>query len=649
MPSRPVPTPEISPRFDRRWMVVVGLFALAIVPMLTGALHRAQQPWAPESDEATIAVRSRDVLTGNAPSVGMMSAGNEGLDDPRLHHPGPVQFYYLAPFSVGSSPVGPQLVAAVGAMVLAAAAMVAGLAGLGGPRLAAAGTVALALILWGLGTDPVGSVWNPYFVILPYAAFLALAILTCARGPRWLLLTLALASVVVQGHLAYIGLVGLTAGWAFGVALVREGRQRGVRTAARLAAAGVAVLVLLWAPPLYQELTGEPGNLSQIVRLALQGDGETVGADGLGELARVVGLPGVGLQPSDDHVRVLPPLDGGRALVASLPFLAAAGLALAAHRRGDRTALLAVLTVGVILTGAAFTAMRLPRTDGLVYQYYALWLWPTAAIGWLVLAWAAARVAGVGPWLRSRLPGPSGPLGAIVATAMAVLVVAIGLLSRPGAWEPWVANRIVARSVVPSGVEALLDRDPGSGDGELATVLVRMSGPTPFLSTASALMAELEYRGIEVVMDPNLELAGWPWGEHRRHRAQAIDAEIWVVSGTPAGVPDGAELLASAPVLGPRHLELLTEIEDDLGQILARDGFRPGPDPPATDQDRALVDAAGADPHAALADGTLAALVARGMASAPGGDLHALHTHQRLAMMAAEGDLRVYLVDQQRS
>ena len=51
---------------------------------------------------------------------------------------------------------------------------------LGGPWLAGAGLVAAGLALWGLGGDVPASVWNPFIVALPFAAFLALAVATVA-------------------------------------------------------------------------------------------------------------------------------------------------------------------------------------------------------------------------------------------------------------------------------------------------------------------------------------------------------------------------------------------------------------------------------------------------------------------------------------
>jgi hypothetical protein len=638
MPAASPPDPaRAGPRWIR-WSIGLLLLAVVAAPVLSAGWSRERERWYPEGDDATIVLLSLDTFSAHPPLLGMISTGGAELDDPELHHPGPLEQYLLSPFAVaGEAPVPGVTVATVAVNVAALAGLAWALRRLGGAWLAGAGLVAAGFALWGLGGDVPASVWNPFIVALPFAAFLALAVTAVASRPMLLPWTLAVGSFVMQTHLSYVGMVGLLSVWTVGAVGWRTTRDPTLRPArARLATWSAGVVAVLWAAPVWQQLTGQPGNLSQIVRAALGPGGRTAGASALGELGRVVGVPVAGLRPRPDIVRVLPDLDTISALALALPWAVAALLGWAAHRRGDHRVVRALATVAVALLAAAFTATRIPLSDGVLYQYYSLWMWPLGALTWLLLGWAAARTlraarAGrrtVDP-RRLRATALAG-VGGLVSLALVV-----SLLPRPGAWEPWAAYRRIAGEVVPTSLEALPDDDP---------VIVRFRGGTAYLSTGSALVLGVEAAGHDALVDPGVPTEVFPWTERRRADRDTPGAALWVVSGAdPADLPASARLLVEAPTLTDAERETFERNLAELTRALERDGLVVGPRPPTTEADRSRLAEAQRDPVAALEAGLVAQLAAQGAVAPPGGDLHRVVTTARMGALAAEGTVRVYL------
>ncbi|MBX3284261.1 MAG: hypothetical protein KF703_02870 [Actinobacteria bacterium] len=622
-----------------RAAIGAALLLLVAAPIVAAGWSRERQHWYPEGDDATIVLLSRDTFSSHPPLLGMISTGGASLDDPELHHPGPLELYLLSPFAhVGRQPVPGVTVAAVAVGVVALGALGWALLRLGGPGLAGAGLVAAGLVLWGLGGDVPASVWNPFVVAVPFAAFLALAVATAGRRPGLLPWMLAAASFVMQTHLSYVGQVGLVSAWVLAVVAWRLRRDPELGPdRARLAAWSVGVVAVLWAPPLWQQVTGSPGNLGQILRSATGPGGEVAGTSALGELGRVVGVPVLGLRPRPDIVRVLPDLDVWSAAALALPWVALLGLAWWAHRRGDRTAVRALATLGVVLLGAAITATRIPLSDGVLYQYYALWMWPVGALTWVLLGWAAVRGLVDGRAASALTPTRPELVRAGVAV-VALLAVVVSVLPRPGAWAPWAAYRRIAGQVVDPAVEAL----PASGP-----VTVRFRGGTAYLSTGSALVLGVEAAGHPALVDPGVPTEVFPWTERRRaaQAGPATGAELWVVSGAdPADLPAGARRLVEVPTLTDAEQRAYERDRARLVDALAENGLADGPRHPAGSAERAQLARAHADPAAALDQGLVAQLAAQGLVHPPGGDLHRVFTTARMGALAAEGTVRVYLV-----
>jgi hypothetical protein len=138
---------------------------------------------------------------------------------------------------------------------------VCALAHAAGPRLRARTLSSCISAYW--EQSVIQDYWNTALSILPFALFLisAWAVLS---SDRWLLpLSMGLGSFVVQCQVEFalpVALIGLILAT---VASRRAGPAHNWRRPFALAAAVVAVL---WIPPVVDELTGHPGNLTVLLR-----------------------------------------------------------------------------------------------------------------------------------------------------------------------------------------------------------------------------------------------------------------------------------------------------------------------------------------------------------------------------------------------
>src|SRR5690606_32245760 len=127
-----------------------------------------------------------------------------------------------------------------------------------------------ALLMRSLGPDEVRLPWNPYVTVLPYALLVFLTWAMTCRD-RWALpLAVGVASFVAQTHIGYVALaaplVAAGAVWFVGSFLV-QARQEGstalLRPVGWPLVVALAVGAAMWAPPLVEEITGDPGNLTR--------------------------------------------------------------------------------------------------------------------------------------------------------------------------------------------------------------------------------------------------------------------------------------------------------------------------------------------------------------------------------------------------
>ena len=211
------------------------------------------------ADNAVNELRIRDI--GSHPvSIGPYSRNG-------WSHPGPVLYYVLGIFYFlsGARSIGMY----VGALVinLSAVLTVVFLARrYGGSALMLIMGAAMALVLHHLGATFLSDPWNTWVPVLPFGAFLMLC-WAATLGSRWAIPgAVAVGSFCVQSHVGFLPMAApvLLAGTIMTAAHFRRaGQPLSVLHAPLFTTAATAVL--MWAPPIIQQVSQPHGNLGRMV------------------------------------------------------------------------------------------------------------------------------------------------------------------------------------------------------------------------------------------------------------------------------------------------------------------------------------------------------------------------------------------------
>lgn len=391
-------------------LALLGLLALPLVVALV-ALHSPR--WYPIGDLAQTELRVREVGTAATPLVGL--AGRIGPPEDPGHHPGPAGFYALTPGYrvLGSTPFALQV--ATAALSLLAVALSLWIAHRRGGRLLALGVAAgLAVLVRSLGPRVLTEPWNPYLPVLWWVVVLLAVWSAWCDDDALLPVAVAAACLASQTHVPYAALVAVVLG-ATALRLVwRAARRRPV--AWRWVGLAAAVGVVAWIPPVVDELTEEPGNLTVLYRYFLASEGEPVGLRAGFDLW---------LSRLDPWTLVTGSLDGptvgNRALGAAFLALWAAA-AVVAWRRRD-TVLLRLHQVAGLAALAGLVSMT--RIYGALHYYLVLWAWSTLTVALVAVVATAARAVRV-EHLRSAVAAPA---------AVLLLAVGVGTVQAAGATQ----------------------------------------------------------------------------------------------------------------------------------------------------------------------------------------------------------------------
>ncbi|MGE0139296.1 MAG: hypothetical protein AB7R77_15880 [Ilumatobacteraceae bacterium] len=493
----------------------MGTMLAALVPIVGAIARHSGRRWMPIGDNALVEMRSRDVFSiDHFPFLGTWSSASltAGKD---FNHPGPLLFDLLAiPVRLLGGTTG--VVVGVGlvnaAAIVGIAAVGYHLAGRTGSVLATLTAAALAHSMGsGMLTDP----WNPHAVMLPC---LLMCVLTCAiatgsfRLLPWLVAT---GSLCLQVHLGYSYLVPATCVVAVaGAALVHRRRWRvdpscraaDVPAMWRTAAIAGATLLVLWAQPLIEQLTGDgQGNLARIAT-STGSDGPAVGARlGARIVAAVTAVSPWWSRSSIVDAVPLTQYDAGRETVTPVGMpststalavlivvaLVLVGAGLVAHRRRDRIGFGAIATSAALSTIALATLVVMPIGPLGLTPHQMRWLWPIAAFTWFAVALVIAR------WATSTQPVAVRRALVPVAAALTALVVALNL--------PAFHQRVgpdTFQEAIPVA-RALADQVDRYRTDD--TVVVDASGLTIFEPYSTVVMASLQRSDIDFrVEEPGL-------------------------------------------------------------------------------------------------------------------------------------------------
>ena len=367
---------------------------VAEAPFLVAAVVQSLGGWRASQDDAVIAIRSWGVFTAHPPLVGQFTQAT-GCTGQIAHSPGPLLYWLLA-LPIRIDPVHGIV---WGAAIWAAIAMVLCVESAWAVR-GATGALAVgvfAVVLVATQRAAVVNVeWNPYFAMLWFAASCMIAWRVGRGGLRWWPVLVVSASVAAQSHLEYTlpSVVLVVVAPALGIAsqrLQKDTGTRGIRWPG-WSVTGVGLGAALWAAPLWQEVSGHPGNMSVLLH-CVSGHHVISSRFAFHLLAWAVVPPPLWFHASETVASQVfrhaesPP---GWAGVAVLVVLGAVALVSWRAHRAD----LAVLsTLGLLVSGAVvWDLSRQPSNGVFDLGYLDSVLWPIGMLVWGVAALGVCEV-----------------------------------------------------------------------------------------------------------------------------------------------------------------------------------------------------------------------------------------------------------------
>jgi hypothetical protein len=306
------------------------------------------------------------------------------------HHPGPLFFYALAPLywfleshtfalNAGAFAINVASLAAIAWMLVRWAR----------PATACSILLAIAWCLYRVG-DITISYWNPHVVVIPLGAFVLLCAGLCAGRPAALPAVVLVGSFLTQTHVSLAPVIAVLAGASLIGLFVAVGaghRLAHPRSITRWLCLSAGLMVLAWWPPLAEEWSNRPGNLSKLARFFI----EPSGAQAWTTSALVWGSSISAAFKSGFQIPTgvtLRPVDGtGWVVIATIQLLALVLAGRESGRRGDRF-LSALCYLGA--TASIVSLWSITRIREFVADYLVFWV---SVIG--LLAWAALVAATV--------------------------------------------------------------------------------------------------------------------------------------------------------------------------------------------------------------------------------------------------------------
>jgi len=331
------------------------------------------------------------------------------------HHPGPIYFYSLVPFYElsGGRTIG--LAASALTINFASVVTTGWIAARNSGRPVAAVLVAsLVIYLW-RADGLAASIWNPHIIVLPMAT-LIVGCAALATGDR---VALPVATVVgtflMQTHVATVPCVLMLIGSALAIAAAARHMSR--NGSSRVwALLSIVVAALLWFPPIVEELTVTPGNLTRLWRFFVleQHPRQSVSAAFMAwaDMTTAVARRHVDIGWGAAYTTT------GSWPTEALAVVQLGGLAGSvwwAWKAGQRFLALLCLLVTASLLVAGWSVTRIHGEQ--VFDYQIFWISVIGALGWGALAATAVTMtpAHLAP-SRNRGTGLFFALAALVAT-----------------------------------------------------------------------------------------------------------------------------------------------------------------------------------------------------------------------------------------
>jgi len=473
--------------------IAAALLALLTLPLIVALAVLGRRTWYPILDLAMTELRVRDVASRHPPLIGLV--GRIGPLGRQGSHPGPVSFWALWPVyrAFGASSWALE-VSTVALHVVAMATSLWLAFRRGGIKLVIAVAAVLAVLGHAYGPSTLTQPWNPYLPLMWFIAFLLAAWSVVADDLPMLPVMVFAGSFCAQTHVPYLGLtIGLTAftvlfaSWS----VYRRRRQPGaLRRFTLWIAIAAGVLVLVWTPPVLDQIFHTPGNFSVLSDYFRNPPETPVG------LRRAVDVWLVHLNPAH-LVRPLVTADQTRvetgSLIPGILFLGAwAASFVAAWRLRHR----ALVRLDIVLAVAVVLALiSMSRIFGLVWYYLMLWAWVITALMALAVVWMAVVL------VRRRLNGATAARAATAGLVALVGIVALfsALTTADATSVEFPARRLsdTLSVLVPPTVDAL-ERPSVPGGGRDGRYLVTLRDPVDIGATGYGLVNELDRHGFDV-------------------------------------------------------------------------------------------------------------------------------------------------------
>lgn len=471
-------------RTSRVTWFLVGLAVAPVVALILVALLKVGHGYLGVSDNGMNELRIRDI-GAQWPLIGPFS--RDGWS-----HPGPALLYVLVlPFRLTGNHSNGLLVGAALINATAVGAIVVLAHRRGGTVLAVPITLGLLILLGALGPEFVWDPWNPFVTVLPFGvALLGAWCVTC--GDAWCLPVVAgVGSFCVQTHVGYAPFVAVLLAisiLALSASVPRPARRGAATGPSRRGPVliTIAVLVVLWLPPIVQQVTGTPGNLDAIVHYFRSDQATHSLREGHDVVtAQFAWNPDwlVGGKPVNVFSGEVAGLFTGSFPIWWIALVAAWVIA---WRTGARAA----RNLGTLLLITIATAIvSVARTIGPLLEYRLRFIWVLGMFTAAFVAWVAwDRITRHG-WFPTRVV-------AIAAFGAAVALSAIQVAGTPDAATPNAAQGRIAATLASQLVDRL-PRGPGA-----VVITVKNFGAGPLIT---GLMVELERHHIRVALRDNLD------------------------------------------------------------------------------------------------------------------------------------------------
>ncbi len=533
----------------RRWwrpstsrVLLLVAVAVACAGVVGNVVQVARQGWVLEGDNAAIAINTFDTVHGHFRLVGPPTSAVNYAGIGTFYHPGPM-LYWLA-----ALPAGLFGWSAGGFLFFAAVVNCLALVGVAvfvrrraGTTVATGFMAAAALLVWTVGNEAPHDIWNPHIAVLPWLLTLVL-LWSVIDGDCVALVPLAFAaSFILQDHFVYLPLVGPL---LVGTAVVlgarwwrhRRGSAASDGDAGRRAwlvhgAAAAVVGAVCWAPVAIQQLTGETGNVSQLVRYVRADPPH--GREGVAFAAgRFFGFFGSRPLWLSRHLDIFSILRDPSALdvVVGLAVVAVAAALCWYHLRRGRAVigrLLALCLATMVLLVVSAASLPVDVLSSAAPYNYLPW-WPVCILLFTGITWGAAAVVAV----RTPRPRWRRPVQVVAVAAAVVLAVATVVSTHADDdRSTW------AFPAIRQIDDQLRPRLPDSGP-----YYVVGRGGLAFLSLTNPIVLDLVRHGYQVRLPPDREEF---LGTFRRVDRRDLAGIILVVSGAdqPPPPPGSKELV----------------------------------------------------------------------------------------------------------